>query len=631
MRREPRSLSQLFLTYKKVGWTVALLLAVLAPFAIAIPYEQSLLVTMAIYSVAAVGLSIVMGQMGQFSFAHAAFYGVGAYVSGHLALRTGLSPWLGLPLGFLIAGLLGAIVGVIALRRTRGMELAIITLGFGVIVWILVLKWTAVGGGLSGISGVPPLQIGAFALLTPRSYYYVALGCLVLAIFVTVRLTRSSGGRAVIATRENEALAKSIGVSPTPPFVLAFGLGAAWAGLAGALVAHDVRFLNPSLLNLSTMLAFLMMVLIGGTGRVWGPVLGTVLFVWAGEFLRIREDLRSLLFGAVVLVVVRFIPDGAVEIVEKIGGRASRVWQRLGFGARRAGRSERSGNEFGQTVPHLSEPSPARAVMGSSDLPKTSHPTALRIRGLTKRFGGLLALGDVDLDIPEGEIYGLIGPNGSGKTTALNVISGFLRPTDGHVEYRGRSIDSLRPFEIARLGVVRTFQLTNLFANLTVLENVIYGCHLQTRPLIVSSVFNGQAFRTQERSVNERALRILQFVGLEHRSTDVAASLSGGEQRFLGFAIGLASHPSVLLLDEPAAGLNPREAERLGELILELRAVGMTVLVVEHNMKLIADICTRVSVLNFGRVITSGAPEEVASDEHVVEAYLGRRWRTVHG
>lgn len=612
-----------------IGWGGALLLALSAPFVITIPYEQSLLVTITISSIAAVGLSIVMGQMGQFSFAHAAFYGVGAYVSGRFALATGFSPWLGLPLAMLASGLLGAVVGAIALRRTRGMELAIITLGFGVIMWIVMLKWTTVGGGLSGISGVPPLSIAGVALSTPRAYYYVALAMLAGVVFVTTRLTKSSAGRAVVAARENEPLAMSIGVAPTPHFVIAFGVGAAWAGLAGALVAHDVRFLNPSLLGLSTMLAFLMMVLIGGTGRIWGPILGAALFLWVGEFLRFREELRSLLFGAVVLAVVRFIPDGAVEVASGIAGFVRRRWaERVRSGG---GRAETAVAVSAASDPDLLPVPWPRVQSGDGERPAAVEGTALRTTGLERRFGGLMALAGVDLEIPEGVVYGLIGPNGSGKTTALNVISGFLPPTKGRVEFRGRQIDGLRPFDIVRLGLVRTFQLTSLFTSLTVLENVLYACHLQTRPLLLSSVVNGPTFRMQERRVRERAREILGFVGLDHRSGETARNLSGGEQRYLGLAIALAAEPSLLLLDEPAAGLNPAEAGRLGRLILALRDAGVTVLVVEHNMKLIADICARVSVLNFGKVIATGSPQQVATDEQVIEAYLGRRWRHAHG
>ena len=249
----------------------------------------------------------------------------------------------------------------------------------------------------------------------------------------------------------------------------------------------------------------------------------------------------------------------------------------------------------------------------------------LRTTGLTKMFGGLSAVDDLDLLVDEGEIMGLIGPNGSGKTTALNLITGFIKPTRGRVTYRGADVTGVQPYDLARVGLVRTFQITTLFENLTVRENVLHAGHLNNSTSLFGALARSKKFREQSSRMEERAQRLLSLVGLGERIDTVARDLSAGEHRYLEIAIALATDPRMLLLDEPATGLNPEEAGYLMDLIRTLRDQGMTVLLVEHNMRLITNICTRITVLNFGAKIAEGTPEEIVGNEDVVTAYLGKR------
>lgn len=249
----------------------------------------------------------------------------------------------------------------------------------------------------------------------------------------------------------------------------------------------------------------------------------------------------------------------------------------------------------------------------------------LETKGLTKLFGGLSAVDRLNLRVEQGDIMGLIGPNGSGKTTALNLVTGFLKPTEGSVTYEGQDVTGLEPHELARNGLVRTFQITTLFENLTVRDNILHGSHLANPTTLMGALVRSGRYRRQCAEMEARARELLGLVGLEQRIDSVARDLSAGEHRYLEIAIALAANPRMLLLDEPATGLNPEEAAYLMDLIRNLSNQGVTILLVEHNMRLITNICTRITVLNFGAKIAEGTPEEIVDDEAVVTAYLGRR------
>ena len=286
-------------------------LALAAPkFVFTNDYNRGLLVLTVIYAIAGLSLDYIMGQMGQFSFGHAAFWGFGAYVSAKLALDFGLSPWLGFVAATVAAGIVGLGIGLIALRRNRGLELAIVTLGFGVLAWIVALRWRSVTGGPAGLRKVPSPSIFGWEIRSEFSYYYLALGFLLLIVWVLARLEHTRFGRAVRSINENEALASAVGVSARKYYVLAFGFSCALVGFSGALYAHHFRFVNPNLLSLQPMFIFLIIVLVGGSGTLWGPVLGAAAYVWISEYLRVIEEFRFLIFGVVLLLIVLFMPRG---------------------------------------------------------------------------------------------------------------------------------------------------------------------------------------------------------------------------------------------------------------------------------------------------------------------------------
>ena len=292
------------------GLAILVLALVIPKFVFTNDYNQGLLVLAVIYAIAGLSLDYIMGQMGQFSFGHAAVWGFGAYVSAKLALDLGWSPWLGFLAASVAAGTVGLGIGLIALRRNRGLELAIVTLGFGVLAWIVALRWRPVTGGPAGLRKVPAPSIFGWEIRSEFSYYYLALGSLLVIVWVLARLERSKFGRAVRSVNENEALASAVGISATKYYVLAFGFACALVGFSGALYAHHFRFVNPNLLSLQPMFIFLIIVLVGGSGTLWGPVLGAAAFVWISETLRVSEEFRFLIFGVILLLIVLFMPRG---------------------------------------------------------------------------------------------------------------------------------------------------------------------------------------------------------------------------------------------------------------------------------------------------------------------------------
>ena len=586
-----------------------------------------LVVSMALASLLALSLYIPF-LAGQLSLASPGFYALGGYIAAVLATRVlpsaaGYSSipslLLEMALAALAAGLLAVVVGLPALRL-RGIYFALATIAFVEILRVLSLNLEITGGAV-GIFGVPQ----PFA--TQLGYLWIVAPLLLTSMAFMWRLERTRAGRALVALREDELAADAMGINPTYYKTLAFTMGAMLAGVVGAISAHFLNTWNARQGTFDASVSLLAFVLIGGSRTFVGPVVGGLVLTALPEVLRALADVaglpawlarflkegRLIIFGTLIALGSVFFPRGLIT-PEILPGHRS-AWARRPRPDRRARSARASGLAPG--------PSPV-SVAGQGSRPHLTGAPHLAVRGVSCRFGGLVAVNDVSLEVAQGEIFGIIGPNGAGKTTLFNLITGLTRPSGGQVAYRGGDITGLPPHQIAGRGIARTFQNVRLFGTLSVLDNLLIAQHLRARAGIWSGLLALPAARAEEREIHRRAWELLELVGLADRAPERALSLPYGDQRRLEIARALALGPTTLLMDEPAAGMNPGEKRELSAFIREMRAqFGLTVLLIEHHVPLVMGLCDRVAVLNFGQLIALGDPGEVQHNPAVVEAYLG--------
>ncbi len=546
-------------------------------------YIHNILLQATTFAIAVFGLSVVLGLCGQINLAQAAFFGFGAYAVGIGTTDLHLNYWICLVAGCVIALGAGAFLGMSTLRL-GGHYLAMVTISFQQIVTLVMINDIALTHGPDGVS-----NIGRPALFqTSHSYLAFCVAMLAIVGYLVWHLPDTRLGRAMRAVRDNELAAGVNGIDVFRTKVYAFALCAALGGLAGGLFAGGFAYVSPDQFSFAESIVFLTMSLLGGVASPIGSAIGTGLLILIPEWLRFLKSIPGLylaIYGLFVILIIRYMPDG-------IWGFVSAWFDRL--------RSQ-------------TKAPPAAAALQLK--PATvGGDTVLEVTGLSKYFGGLKAVDGVDIAVKRGGVHALIGPNGSGKTTTLNVLSGLYKATSGKIVLDGTDITNLPPHLRTAAGLGRTFQNIRLFRSMTALENVEIGAERPGNTMIRKG---GDA------ALTERALEALNFVGLGSRANELISSFSYGHQRLIEIARALAANPTLLLLDEPAAGLNSTEKLELHELLKRIAAQGLTILIIDHDMTLVSEAAQHITVLNFGRRIADGESMAVLRHPDVVSAYLG--------
>ena len=596
--------------FRRFGLPLLVLALAAIPLVVSNGYiVHSVLGKVCIYLIIVAGLDLVVGYSGDVSAGHAGLFAVGAYTTAILLWKFHVPFALCVVASTVLAALAGIILGVPALRL-KGPYLAVSTIAFGLIIQTIVNETVSLTQGSSGIREIPKLEF--FGINLNDNYFFWAIyPFTVLALMMKAGIVKSYWGRSFEALKESPVAAACSGVSRYRFKLSAFVISAAMTGFAGAFFPRLDQYIGPPTFSFELSVSFLIMLIFGGTRSILGNVLGTLVIVYLPDLFNWLNDWRLAIYGGLLLFTLYFLPRGVVGLLLNLRDRF-------------------------MPQPAPSTPMPAEAALKAAGNPVHLRPEAtatkvgepiLELKALTIRFGGLTAVNKLDMTVRRGQIHALIGPNGSGKSTTVNLITGIYIPTEGEVRLAGRQVAGAAianvPDRISALGIARTFQNVALFGDMTVLDNVLVGLHHSFRGGFLDIVFRTRRAKKEEREARERALALLHFVGLGHLAAERAKNLPYGKQRLLEIARALGSDPSLLLLDEPAAGLTSGEIGEMDAIIRKVRDAGVTVFLIEHHMDLVMAISDEITVLDFGQKIAQGTPAEIQANDRVINAYLG--------
>jgi len=560
------------------------------------PFYLGLLTEVLVFGLFALAYDVLLGHAGVLSLGHSAFLGVAAYVTGILLARYRLPIELSILAGAIGGLATSVILGLLVLRK-RGVYLAMLTLALSQVFYYVVLMWTPVTGGTDGLGNLPILYLseplGWRLSKRPVTRYYVVAAAIFLAMLAIRHLLRSPLGRVMRAVKANETRAAACGFDTRRVRLAAFAISGLFSGLAGALLTVVLEFVPIENIHWQMSGSVLIMTLFGGTGTLLGPFVGAGVFIWMRDFLSKHLEYWEVFVGGAFVLIVLFLPDGIAGTL-----------------VRRIARRRPAPADAAEAGP----PEPERLVKAGART-GADDGRLLESRGLSKTFGGLTAVNRVDFQVRAGELRSVIGPNGAGKTTFFNLLTGVLPPSAGRILFKGRDITGLPAHAVSRLGIARSYQVTNIFGDLTVFENV----RIAAQSRVTHYRFWGNADSLA--AVNARAEEILRHLGLAPKRHARASELSHGEQRYLEIGIALATDPDFLLLDEPTAGMSPDETQRTAAFVRRL-AGHVTIVVVEHDMEVVMGISDRITVLNYGEILAEGSPAEIRENADVRRVYL---------
>ena len=600
-----------------IAKVIVVLILIVWPLVYKNPYAMSVMATAGVFALLTLGVNIIQGQAGQLSFGHPAFYGMGAYFSGLLVTKTHLPTLICLAIGIIVPGVVAWAIGRPVLKL-RYFYLVLATIGLGQI-FVVVVTRLHFTGGTNGFSTIPTLGIRGARFDSLLSQYYLVWIIVIVVLVLLDRGLKYRFGRTLRALATSEIASSSLGIRVASWKNLAFVISAMISGLAGCLLGFVFNAVSPISFSFSASILPIIMMLVGGAASVWGAPIGAVLMIWVLSTLGALQQYSGIAYPVIMILLLLFLPAGLLALRPTF---ARRIWNAL-----KTSIVTKTSEKPGEIAPEEADSGAAAVALQADVVPQQPSrelgDPLLRIENLSVTFGGLKAVDQVSFSVLEGSITALIGPNGAGKTTVFNAIGRQQALTAGKISLGETDLVRLAPADAARQGMARTFQNQRIFENMSVLENVLVGCHRHERSGFWSCCLGLGRQRAEERRSRQTAMGMLALVGLAGMCDRPATSLPYGQRRLVEIARALASEPRLLLLDEPAAGMNAAERADLVRKIATIRTSGVTVLLVEHDINLVMGISDRVNVLDHGQLIASGTVAEVRHDPNVVAAYLG--------